>query len=137
MTLMITNTSKSRKSEAKLFSDLHFMQGYGGDACKMLKMAVEAVPAQTRQNGAAGHHLLLHWLSLRADCGLHPFFRIMSPACPCPPELDLQHAASITGGPLNCEHHGIWVPVMAAAYLGPEEEVEVILLLWQKQCSPS
>lgn len=85
---MKTNTSKSRKSEAKLFSGLCFMQGYGGDACKVIKMAVEAVPAQMRQNVTAGYHLLLYWLSLRADCGLHPFFRITSPACLCPPELD-------------------------------------------------
>jgi len=37
MTLMITNTGKSRKSEVKLFSSLRFMQGYGGDVCKMLR----------------------------------------------------------------------------------------------------
>lgn len=38
---MITNTSKSIEVEARLFSGLHFMQGCGGDECKMLKMMIE------------------------------------------------------------------------------------------------
>lgn len=57
-----------------------------------------------RQNISAGHHLLLNWLLLRPDCGIHSCFRLMALpvlACPCPLDCSKQPALH---WPLNCEH---------------------------------
>lgn len=102
----------------------------------MLKVATEAVPAQMRQNVPASHCLLLYWLSLRANCEHHLFFRVAYPARPLSPRAAQQGATTVTGGPLKCEHQGVCKLHKAAAYLGPEGEDEVFFSCSKTSFSP-
>lgn len=93
ITLMITNTSNSTESEAKLFSDLYFVQGVKEDGYIASEWGKTSLQATTCS--WTGYH----WGQIVGSIPAPGWCPLSVPV----PWAGLQQVASITG-PLNCEH---------------------------------